>query len=336
MRHGSESRTIALESTGASWPELPSSVGPRGPDRRCAIRSHPFSRREKRFAEDLVEAMVLAGWDGDLRVDLELARLPELEKVQIEDVEMTAEKRKRLWRARASIEAPRLVDALDRDALRSELGAFGEGLERRFAYLGWRSVDLAAELASIEAELADRAPVPTATITLRPSWPTWPPTATGATSIPTTSRRVSCTRRPGAAVERNVDGERQRRRKRAQSGVQPARFGDRGALRVDGLVRTRRAAPRRPRCRGGRGARYELERPLARRRGLGARRRARAIRLGPTPLVRARPLESDSQAHGAVPTRDDHFDRRPGFSPRRCPRRLTRWSTALASPPCAR
>lgn len=50
-------------------------------------------QRQKRFGEDLVEALDLLGWKGDLLVDLDLARLEDGERVRLEAVEMTRAKR---------------------------------------------------------------------------------------------------------------------------------------------------------------------------------------------------------------------------------------------------
>lgn len=122
-----------------------------------AIDSRWPGQREKRFAEDLVEALDLLSWEGDLFVDLDLVRLSDRETVRLESVEMTRAKRDAL---RDSANANRVRSTrplapieLDRESLDADLEAFQAGLERRFAYLSLRDVPVSAALDQIRAQL---------------------------------------------------------------------------------------------------------------------------------------------------------------------------------------
>lgn len=112
-------------------------------------------QREKRFAEDLVEALDLLDWEGDLFVELDLVRLRDQAEVRLESIEMTRDKRNAL-RDAATANRPRLSpppapERLTHEELNADLVAFQSGLERRFAYLGLRNVELSQNLAEIAA-----------------------------------------------------------------------------------------------------------------------------------------------------------------------------------------
>lgn len=130
-----------------------------------AIDSRWPGQREKRFAEDLVEALDLLSWEGDLFVDLDLVRLSDRETIRLESVEMTRAKREAL---RAAANASRLRSTappapidLDRESLDADLEAFQAGLERRFAYLGLRDVPLSAAFDEIRARVDAAGSIPT-------------------------------------------------------------------------------------------------------------------------------------------------------------------------------
>ena len=63
-------------------------------------------QREKRFCEDLVEALVALDWEGDLLVDLDLRSVADGSKVRLEEVEMTLDKRQVLLGSRQGFRRP--------------------------------------------------------------------------------------------------------------------------------------------------------------------------------------------------------------------------------------
>lgn len=69
---------------------------------------------EKRFAEDLVEVLAGLGKPDRVRVDLELVDLESGERRSLRGLEMTHEKRQRLWAARRATERARPEGALSR------------------------------------------------------------------------------------------------------------------------------------------------------------------------------------------------------------------------------
>ncbi|MEM7307003.1 MAG: S41 family peptidase [Planctomycetota bacterium] len=117
-------------------------------------------RVQKRFGEDLVEALALLEWRGDLEVDLDLVRLDDGAEVRLEGVEMTRARRNAIRDSAGSSTPVPTRSTVSADRARADVAAFGSGLRERFAYAAWRGIDLDAELARIEAELGD--PVSTA------------------------------------------------------------------------------------------------------------------------------------------------------------------------------
>ena len=105
-------------------------------------------QREKRFSEDLVEALVALGWEGDLEVDLALRSVADGSSVRLRTVAMTKAKRNAL-RDSARVNRPRRPSAPSRisvEEARADIDAFGAGLKDQFAYLGLGEVDLDREL----------------------------------------------------------------------------------------------------------------------------------------------------------------------------------------------
>lgn len=119
-------------------------------------------QREKRLSEDLVEALALMGWKGDLLVDLDLERLPDGKRVRLEGVEMTKEKRNALRDAAHGNKDrndppkhPAAIATVARAGALRDVDAFEAGLRERFSYLSLRGVDLAAELKPVREALGD-------------------------------------------------------------------------------------------------------------------------------------------------------------------------------------
>ncbi|MCP3914505.1 MAG: hypothetical protein GY711_02985 [bacterium] len=112
---------------------------------------------ERRFGEDLVEAMMLMGHTPPTKVELVLRRLDDGESVTLPDVVMSRENRTRIRDAGRDRERPpRQPIFLERDAAVLDLDAFAAGLRDQFAYYAWRGIDLDAELAALREELPDR------------------------------------------------------------------------------------------------------------------------------------------------------------------------------------
>jgi len=110
--------------------------------------------RPKRFGEDLVEVLVMLGWEGDLAVDLELERVEDGERVALEGVAMTRDKRQAIRAANAGASARPVAPAtVSRAAALADVDAFEAGLRERFAYLSLRDVDLAAELERVRGAI---------------------------------------------------------------------------------------------------------------------------------------------------------------------------------------
>jgi hypothetical protein len=116
-------------------------------------------KMKKRFGEDLVEALVLMGWEGDLSVDLELVRIADGESVRLSGVEMTNARRNAIKNASSM---PRLrppaPSTLTRAKALADLEQLELGLRDQFAYLETRGVDLEAELKSMRAGLGEEVP----------------------------------------------------------------------------------------------------------------------------------------------------------------------------------
>ena len=114
-------------------------------------------KMEKRFAEDLVEALSLMEWEGDLRVDLDLTRLSDGKSIRLEAVEMTKDRRNALRDSQRNAAAtPRnLPSTISVDQAESEIELFLSALRDQFAYVSLRDVDLDAELDQIREGLAE-------------------------------------------------------------------------------------------------------------------------------------------------------------------------------------
>jgi hypothetical protein len=113
-------------------------------------------QREKRFGEDLVEALEFMGTRMPSAVRLELVRLADDETVTLEKVAATSAKRNAIRDAsagRAPPTAPPAPTRLDRAAAVEDVHAFRARLEDQFAYLRLREIDLAAETERIAAAL---------------------------------------------------------------------------------------------------------------------------------------------------------------------------------------
>lgn len=111
--------------------------------------------REKRFGEDLVEVLVLMGWEGDLEVDLDLRRVADGATVQLAGVEMTAARRRGILAARrATPRNPRpTLEAVPAEVARADVDRFEQGLRERFAYLSLRDVNLEEALQPVRDSL---------------------------------------------------------------------------------------------------------------------------------------------------------------------------------------
>ena len=109
-------------------------------------------QREKRFGEDLVEALTLMGHTVPTHVALELTRLSDGKKLELAEVEVTRENRQAIWafgkgKARAAA-------ILSHAQVSEDLAELSARLLDQFAYLHLGGFDWRAELASIEKELA--------------------------------------------------------------------------------------------------------------------------------------------------------------------------------------
>jgi C-terminal processing protease CtpA/Prc len=111
-------------------------------------------QRQKRFGEDLGEALHLMGHKVGTAAKLELVELDGGKSVTLDAVPMTRAKRQAITMAgrtvKASVRTPRVVGA---DVARSDIETFGEGLKAQFAYLETKGIDLDAELERLAGEL---------------------------------------------------------------------------------------------------------------------------------------------------------------------------------------
>ena len=105
--------------------------------------------REKRFGEDLVEAVELMGHSLPTAVDLVLLRVDDGQRVEVDDVPMTRANR------RAILNSVQVADISRLQAI-EDIDAFKRVLDDQFAYRYWRPVDLDEELANVQASLGDR------------------------------------------------------------------------------------------------------------------------------------------------------------------------------------
>lgn len=111
-------------------------------------------QRQKRFAEDLAEAMQLMGHDLPRTVALELRRVSDGEEVTLKGVTCTQEKRQRVKSALSERrERPRAPATISREDALADLAEFGARLRDQFAYLEWKGVDLESALQDIEESL---------------------------------------------------------------------------------------------------------------------------------------------------------------------------------------
>lgn len=117
-------------------------------------------QRAKRFGEDLVEVMVLMGWEGDLSVDLDVLTLEGGQAVRLEGVRMTRDKRNAIRdgaRGKAPVRtAPVRLSAQQASA---EIDAFEAGLRERFAYLSLKGIDLDEALEPVRESVQEDMPV---------------------------------------------------------------------------------------------------------------------------------------------------------------------------------
>lgn len=113
---------------------------------------------EKRFGEDLVEAMVGMGVEVPKEVDLELVRLSDGKSVTLEGVEMSLAKRNAIRNASrggSRPRRPRPPATLSREEARADVAEFRERLEDQFAYLHTRDVDVGGDLERLAQELGE-------------------------------------------------------------------------------------------------------------------------------------------------------------------------------------
>ncbi|MEM9381991.1 MAG: S41 family peptidase [Planctomycetota bacterium] len=111
-------------------------------------------QREKRFTEDLAEAMELMGQALPGSVSLDLRRLSDGETVTLSGVPCTAEKRRKVARAaRERPAAPAVPAVLSADQAKADLQEFAARLRDQFAYLEWRGIDLDAALETAREEI---------------------------------------------------------------------------------------------------------------------------------------------------------------------------------------
>ena len=117
---------------------------------------HWPGKMQRRFEEDLVEAVALMGQTLPHRVSLSLIRVSDGERVEFQDVEMSKDNRKAILlgnRGRGD-EIPRAY--IDRGEAVKDIEEFGARLKDQFAYLHLKGIDLDAELAIVRDGLADR------------------------------------------------------------------------------------------------------------------------------------------------------------------------------------
>ncbi|MEM9802275.1 MAG: hypothetical protein AAGA20_18255, partial [Planctomycetota bacterium] len=127
-------------------------------------------QREKRFTEDLAEAIERMGHELPQAVSLDLRRLSDGEAVTLTGIPCTAAKRTKLVRAaRERSEARPTPAALSMESAEADLQEFAARLRDQFAYLEWKGIDLdeAVAVARKEIEASREEPnsdVPTAAL----------------------------------------------------------------------------------------------------------------------------------------------------------------------------
>lgn len=107
-------------------------------------------RAQKRFGEDLVEAMTLMGREPPAHVDLVLERLSDCGRVTIVGVAMSAANRRAIYQANQAAAETLL---LTREQAIEDVRELGARLEDRFAYLTLNGTDWRVELADLEEQL---------------------------------------------------------------------------------------------------------------------------------------------------------------------------------------
>lgn len=120
-------------------------------------------KQQKRFGEDLIEAMAIMGYELPETVTLELIRLEDGAPITLTNVAVTEDKRDAIRDAGRSVRRnpPTLAvpAVIPKDQAKADVAEFGQRLEDQFAYLHLRSIDLAAELALLEAQLGEQVQV---------------------------------------------------------------------------------------------------------------------------------------------------------------------------------
>ncbi|MEM1453022.1 MAG: S41 family peptidase [Planctomycetota bacterium] len=111
-------------------------------------------QREKRFTEDLAEAIERMGHELPQAVSLDLRRLSDGEAITLTDVPCTAAKRTKLVRAaRERSEARPTPAVLSMESAEADLQEFAERLRDQFAYLEWKGIDLDEAVAVSRKEI---------------------------------------------------------------------------------------------------------------------------------------------------------------------------------------
>lgn len=115
-------------------------------------------KREKRFGEDLVEAVEGMGTSLPDRVDLELVRLEDKEPVRLEGVELSERNRNAIRDAsgpRSRRPMPSFPRALSPETARSDVEEFRTRLKDQFAYLGRSDLDFDGALDELLESFGD-------------------------------------------------------------------------------------------------------------------------------------------------------------------------------------
>ncbi|MBT7103109.1 MAG: hypothetical protein HN940_02290, partial [Planctomycetes bacterium] len=104
---------------------------------------------QKRFAEDLMEAMALLGHEPTSTVTLRLKASPAAKDVVLEGIPNTLGKRQRLLRDNATRNSTPLrlpPSWLSKKQVEEEIAAFAAALRDQFAYLHLKGIDLDAAI----------------------------------------------------------------------------------------------------------------------------------------------------------------------------------------------
>ncbi|GJM22762.1 MAG: hypothetical protein DHS20C15_26770 [Planctomycetota bacterium] len=118
-------------------------------------------QRQKRFTEDLVEALQLMGHALPTHVDLDVTKLSDGTQLTLEQIEVTRDKRQALRRAntRAAPRASQPAMLTRADAL-ADLDEFSRRLQDQFAYLELGDFDWQTELDTLRSALPAQVPTP--------------------------------------------------------------------------------------------------------------------------------------------------------------------------------